>query len=161
MQPKIVSVETLSARQVGAVEIDADHEPADLLTVFSSAIDELILGTMLQSVSCRRTWARSVLEAISVLQQVPVSVVVCEQQLPDGDWRVLLQATQAMDDPPLLVVASRSADEGLWAEVLNCCGFDVLAKPFRRDEVLYCINCACRARGRRNAACARRACASI
>lgn len=157
MEQKILGVETLVAPGAGAAGEAVEHEPANVLAVFSSSVDELILGKMLQSISCRRLWARSADEAIGILERTPIAVVICEQQLPDGDWRVILEATQAMPDPPLLVVASRSADDGLWAEVLNCCGFDVLAKPFRRDEVLYCVSCACRARNRRENVCARRA----
>ena len=40
-----------------------------------------------------------------------------------------------MMDPPLLIVTSRFADERLWAEALNVGAYDVLAKPFERDEV--------------------------
>jgi DNA-binding response OmpR family regulator len=34
-----------------------------------------------------------------------------------------------------LIVTSRTADEHLWAEVLNIGGYDVLPQPFNRDEV--------------------------
>jgi hypothetical protein len=34
------------------------------------------------------------------------------------------------------------ADERLWAEVLNLCGYDVLATPFHADEVLCSISSA-------------------
>ena len=159
MEPTILGVETLAEPAVSVAEASVAEERANVLAVFSSAVDELILGKMLQSISCKRLWARSASEAIRVLQQTPIAVVICEQQLPDGDWRLMLEATQAMPEPPLLVVASRAADDELWAEVLNCCGFDVLAKPFRRDEVLYCVNCACRTRNRRGNFCARSACA--
>jgi len=40
-----------------------------------------------------------------------------------------------MTHPPQLVVASRTADDRLWAEVLNIGGYDVLAQPFDSDEV--------------------------
>lgn len=156
MEPKLLSVETRPPC-AGAPAVAVGHEPTNVLAVFSSVVDELILEKMLQSISCKRLWARSAGEAIRILEQTPISVVMCEQQLPDGDWRLILEATQASPDPPLLVVVSRGADEWLWAEVLNCCGFDVLAKPFRQDEVLNCLNCACRTRNRRNNACARRA----
>jgi hypothetical protein len=33
------------------------------------------------------------------------------------------------------VVTSRTADDYLWAEVLNVGGYDVLAQPLERDEV--------------------------
>ena len=68
-----------------------------------------------------------------------LSVVVTESELPDGTWRDVLSALDQVPNPPLLIVVSRLADERLWAEVLNLCGFDVLAKPFARDEVIRVI----------------------
>jgi len=40
-----------------------------------------------------------------------------------------------LPDPPQLVVTSRTADDYLWSEVLNCGGYDVLPRPLNRDEV--------------------------
>ena len=40
-----------------------------------------------------------------------------------------------LNEPPQLIVTSRTADDHLWAEVLNIGGFDVLAQPLERDEV--------------------------
>ncbi len=66
-------------------------------------------------------------------------MVLCEQTLPDADWKQVLKEIQNMLDPPLLVVTSRVADSGLWAEVLNLGGYDVLAKPLKAEEVLWTI----------------------
>jgi DNA-binding response OmpR family regulator len=46
-------------------------------------------------------------------------------------------------NPPDLIVASRLADEYLWAEVLNLGGYDVLAKPFNAEEVRRVVGLAC------------------
>src|ERR1041385_7912810 len=76
-------------------------------------------------------------------------IVITERDLPDGNWLDVLSSVQSLSNPPLLIVVSRLADEYLWAEVLNRCGYDVLAKPFARDEVmrvvghaLHTYNCA-------------------
>jgi hypothetical protein len=42
-------------------------------------------------------------------------------------------ATQAPAPP--LIVTSFLADASLWAEVLNCGGFDVVRVPFEADEL--------------------------
>lgn len=62
-------------------------------------------------------------------------VVITERDLPDASWENVSSDCERMRNPPRLIVISRLADERLWAEVLNRCGFDVLAKPFDRDEV--------------------------
>jgi len=69
-------------------------------------------------------------------------VVVCERDLPDGDWRDVLEIAASMLSPPPVIVTSRLADEYLWAEVLNLGGYDVLAKPLDRQEVGRSLNLA-------------------
>jgi DNA-binding response OmpR family regulator len=41
-----------------------------------------------------------------------------------------------------LIVTSRLADEKLWAEALNLGAYDVLAKPFDRQELVRTANLA-------------------
>ena len=43
---------------------------------------------------------------------------------------------------PRLIVFSRQVDDRLWAEVLNLGGFDVLATPFRKEELMFAIGSA-------------------
>ena len=66
-------------------------------------------------------------------------VVIAERDLHDGDWRDVLSCLERYSYNPLLIVVSRLADERLWAEVLNRCGFDVLAKPFAHEEAIRVI----------------------
>jgi DNA-binding response OmpR family regulator len=47
-----------------------------------------------------------------------------------------------MNDPPLLIVTSRLADDRLWTEALNLGAYDVIAKPFDRKEVDRVLNLA-------------------
>lgn len=55
----------------------------------------------------------------------------------------ILRHAQAQSQPPKLIVASRLADERLWAEVLNLGGYDLLVKPFVADEVQRVVSLAC------------------
>jgi len=54
-----------------------------------------------------------------------------------------MRSLEAAADPAFLIVASRLADNRIWAEVLNEGGHDVLAKPFHTPEVLQSITSAC------------------
>ena len=65
-----------------------------------------------------------------------VSVVITEANLPVGTWRDVLRLTSFLPKPPLLIVTSIHADEHLWVEALNLGAYDVLAKPFNREEVI-------------------------
>jgi DNA-binding response OmpR family regulator len=81
-------------------------------------------------------------EAVRSLEIEPARVVIVDRQLPDGNWKTLLNRLTRMPHPPELIVTSRLADERLWAEVLNLGGFDVLSQPFFSSEVLRCVNSA-------------------
>ena len=65
--------------------------------------------------------------------------MICEDPLPDGSWRDVLQAVQVLGTPPALIVTSRLADNRLWAEVLNLGGYDVLGQPLRAQEVMWAV----------------------
>ena len=81
-------------------------------------------------------------EAMDFVSQNSVAVVVSERDLPDGDWRQLLELLSSLPAPPLLVVTARNADDSLWAEVLNLGAYDVLSKPLDRAEVTRIISLA-------------------
>jgi DNA-binding response OmpR family regulator len=86
--------------------------------------------------------AATVAEGLRLLKDGSVPVVLCERDLPDGDWKDLLEAVAQNEQPSNLVVASRLADECLWAEVLNLGGYDVLTIPFDTNEVFRVLNMA-------------------
>lgn len=100
----------------------------------------------LRNIFSRSNWRISTVhtchEAIRFLQASRMAVVVCDRDLPDGNWRVLNEALALLPYPPLLVVASRHADDHLWAEVLHLGAYDVLSKPFDRAEVTRIISLA-------------------
>ena len=105
------------------------------------AIFEGTLHTTHRALNC--------LQARMCLQDQNVAVLVAEADLPDGNWKDLLDIAANLPDPPQLIVFSPRADDMLWAEVLNLGGYDVLPAPFAAEEVLRTISLACDARARR------------
>jgi DNA-binding response OmpR family regulator len=91
-------------------------------------------GALMRDVFARSGWklfeANGLTSALKCLRAAPVQVVIACQ-----NWKPLLEKLRSFRRPPVLVVASRTADESLWSEVLNIGGFDVLAQPFDRNEV--------------------------
>jgi DNA-binding response OmpR family regulator len=77
--------------------------------------------------------------ATQCLRRHPVQVVIAKSDMPDGSWQEMLDHLRCLVRPPLLIVTSRTADEHLWAEVLNLGGYDVLAEPFERDEMVRVV----------------------
>ena len=85
----------------------------------------------------------TVAEALGILKAETVAVLITESKLPGGHyWTELLQATAVSEGAPRLIVASRVADEHLWAEVLNLGGYDVLLKPFDPEEAYRVVGLA-------------------
>lgn len=93
----------------------------------------------LQRIFSHSNWklhiSRTCAEAIAFLKKKLIPVVVCERDLPDGSWKDIVERTAQSANPPAVIVSSRLADDGLWSEVLNCGGYNVLAKPFQDAEV--------------------------
>lgn len=79
--------------------------------------------------------ARNRQRAMKYLASNPVQVVITESDVPNWNWKRVLCDLRSMTKPPELIVTSRTADESLWAEVLNIGGYDVMAQPFEEYEV--------------------------
>ena len=86
--------------------------------------------------------SRSLDAALPILRQKQVPIVICERDLQGVSWKTLLEQAALLPDPPYLIVASRLADEYLWAEALNLGAYDVLAKPYEAAEVLRVLSSA-------------------
>lgn len=103
---------------------------------------------ILRSIFFQSNWtihaARNCVEASGFLSAHDIPVIICERTLPDGTWKDVFALAGALPKPAQVLVASRLADERLWAEVLNLGGYDVLLKPFVPDEVFRSITLAWR-----------------
>jgi len=95
----------------------------------------LLLHQVFRDSGWRLIEARDRKKALEQLDRNPVQVVITTPVTPKWDWKRILNHLRRRPKPPQLIVTSQTADERLWAEVLNCGGYDVLAQPFRREEV--------------------------
>jgi hypothetical protein len=86
--------------------------------------------------------ARTIRGAFIQLRRVRVSIVICERQLPDGNWKDVLRHLAPLVDRPNLIVVSRQIDGRLWSEAVNQGAFDLLATPFREAELAFVIGSA-------------------
>lgn len=71
-------------------------------------------------------------------------LVLCDQNLPDGNRKDVYRELSRMTVPPTMVVASRRPDEHLWAEVLSVGCFDLLLRPFESTELSCVLDMAAR-----------------
>ena len=101
--------------------------------------DATSLGPLLSGSNWILREARTSGEAVELARSGTPSVVLCATDVSDGDWRLMLSRLQELPDAPAVIVASRFAEEHLWAEVLNLGGYDVLCLPFEGSELLRAL----------------------
>lgn len=115
-----------------------------VLTVSSFEEDHVCLRHILRgSTRIAQQQTHTCQQALDRIRAGNISVLICETNLPDGSWRDVLSGLAIETAAPPLIVASRLADDHLWAEVLNLGGYDVLSKPFDAKEVLWSVHHAC------------------
>ena len=109
---------------------------AEVLAVTPHPADRVRLREILSQGNWKLHEAADCCEALALLRDQSVMVLLCERDYTDGNWEDLLNATASLTTPPNLIVLSRLANESLWAKVLNLGGFDVLMTPLEPEEVL-------------------------
>ncbi|MBL8290480.1 MAG: hypothetical protein JNN08_01515 [Bryobacterales bacterium] len=100
------------------------------------------LRQILQHSNWHLHWVSTCNEGFAYLSNNDTAVVICERDLPDGDWKLVLKRFDSLRMPPNLIVTSRLADDELWAEVLKLGGYDVLPQPFDAQEVFRVVRLA-------------------
>jgi DNA-binding NarL/FixJ family response regulator len=93
---------------------------------------------------CRLIALTTVAGVVRLIRRVRPSVILTEASLPDGTWRDVLDATEHLWPRPLVIITCEKPDQRLWADVLSCGAYDVLAQPFDQFEVAQVINSAAR-----------------
>jgi DNA-binding response OmpR family regulator len=112
-----------------------NDNPLSALLIGEFATDRLLVHDIFRSHGWRLFEAHDRRHALEFLGRHPLQVVIAESELPAWNWKRILSDLRRMAPSPQLVVTSRTADDYLWAEVLNVGGYDVLPQPLLRDEV--------------------------
>lgn len=114
----------------------APGDRTDAVVAVSLARDDhRILATIFDALPWKLISAPTVAQGVRQARSRGVRVVICERDPPDGNWKILFDTIQKGPRAPRFIVASRLADDRLWAEVLNVGAYDVLATPFDTSEV--------------------------
>jgi DNA-binding NtrC family response regulator len=105
--------------------------------------DATVLSHMLRSVSTSLHHVNDLQHARAIMQGEPYQVVLTEANLPDGNWRDVLELAQKTEPASEVIVTDASADARFWAEVLNLGAYDLIAQPFATAEVQRILSNAC------------------
>lgn len=97
--------------------------------------DRMLVHDLFRKLGWRLFEACDRRRAMDYLNRHPVQVVLADSGTPRWSWKRVLRDLRQLTHPPQLIVTSRTADDSLWAAVLNLGGYDVLARPFEPDEV--------------------------
>ncbi len=74
--------------------------------------------------------------AVDSLKRTGFPIVLCDRDLAGGEWQDTLRLLHSVRDRPCVILLSNVADEYLWNEVVRRGGFDVLTRPFRKEQVV-------------------------
>lgn len=110
--------------------------------------DRLLVRKVFRRSGWRLFEAHNRRRALECLERNAPQVVIAESDLVGWNWKQVLRELNRLSKPPQLVVTSRTADELLWAEVLNIGAYDVLARPFVAEELERVVASACAHFGR-------------
>ncbi len=117
---------------------ETNGEPRPTLLVMTAStseailVNEILLGTGWQLIV-----ADNLEEAAVFVSTQPACIVLLDRDLAGVDWRTAVR--RLANGHCRVILASFVADDYLWEEVIHCGGYDVLAKPFREDEVIHMI----------------------
>jgi DNA-binding response OmpR family regulator len=100
-----------------------------------------LIGT-LRDFGYKVEWATTLSDGLAGLRTTAVPAVICESNLPDGNWRDLVQHLGSFEPQPLLIVSDQDADDRLWADVLTTGAYDLVQEPFETDEVIRSLSLA-------------------
>lgn len=98
------------------------QKPTTLLAVTNHEEDLDLLAQNFRETNWRLGRAKSYREAVMILCQERMPVIISQCCLPDGSWKDILSRMVDLPDAPVLIVASTEPVDYLCAEVINLGG---------------------------------------
>ena len=124
------------------------HPTVEVLLVARAGNTRAMFAQTFESSKWCLEWAATPAEALMRLRDRPMAVLIFEDndpptpELENEPWLQLLEETRNLVHPPKVIIASRQADDRMWAEVLHQGGYDVLPLPLESGEVVRTVSMA-------------------
>jgi DNA-binding NtrC family response regulator len=81
-------------------------------------------------------------QTLRALHRLSVPIALCDQNLDDQPWQETVRALIKARRKTSITVLTDAGGPGLWADLARRGGFDLLARPFERDQVYATLMCA-------------------
>jgi DNA-binding NtrC family response regulator len=119
-----------------------------VLIACSSAECKETFADILKAWALETTIVSTSAEAQELLQPQPPALVICEDQLAEGNYHEVLDALSAAKSPARLLVLVH--DEAEYSEAMEAGAFDAIPVPFRRADAQWAVIRALQAKAPRN-----------
>jgi FixJ family two-component response regulator len=107
-----------------------------LLMVTSRAEDVEELKSLFRETPWELNDVSNVEQAVAALKAAPVPILLFDRDLDSEHWQATMKRFIHSRRGACLVLVSSVADQYLWDEVVQHGGFDLITRPFRREQVL-------------------------
>jgi DNA-binding NtrC family response regulator len=107
-----------------------------LLIVTSRAEDIGELRDLLQGTPWDLTDVRDLDGAAGALQAAAVPMLLFDRDTAAGGWQESIRHLTRTHPNACVILLSNVSDQYLWDEMIQQGGFDVLTRPFKKDQVL-------------------------
>jgi DNA-binding NtrC family response regulator len=108
--------------------------PLLIVTTRAEDIDEL--KALLWDAPWELTEVAQLEEAAGALKSAPAPILLFDRDTAGEVWQEALKRLIKVRRNACIVLLSSVADQYLWEEVVQHGGFDVLARPFRKEHLL-------------------------
>lgn len=128
-----------STRHRSAWANRSESDDDQILAITPFLADQVVLRQLITETGWKLGIIPEFEVAIARLQTHFSPVVLCDRNLPGFNWRDTLEILTSVASPSAVILMSAVVDEYLWDEVIQNRGFDVIAKPFRQEELIETI----------------------
>jgi len=101
----------------------------------------MLLSLLIREMTPHETVAtNNPLEAIEMIEKGGFSLVITEMKMPVMDGIELLEAVRSIDEDIQVIIISINGTTESAIEAMHKGVFDYIAKPFRKEQILYAID---------------------
>jgi DNA-binding NtrC family response regulator len=112
----------------------------DLLIVSARKTDHTTFERTARRIGSEARHCDSVEAALPLIKGA--DIIVCDEDLGDSEWKLLLERSRAARSRPKFILISRATDGSTFPEALNIGAYDVLAKPLNSAATIWVLDSA-------------------